>query len=129
MSTVTAAPDTTASLPRVDPRTMRNSVALPKLGPGAHLVIDDGETPVVVAVKDGLTKIGRGFSVDIRLEEPTLSRRHAILSRRRGDTTILDDRSANGVFVNGERIDRAVLRHGDVVTLGRVTLRYVEILD
>jgi pSer/pThr/pTyr-binding forkhead associated (FHA) protein len=61
------------------------------------------------------------------LEEPTLSRCHAIVTKHRGQTTILDDRSSNGVFVNGTRVGQADLKHGDVIQLGRVTLRYVEV--
>ena len=39
---------------------------------------------------------------------------------------ILDDRSSNGTFVNGRRIEQAQLRNGDEVMLGRVALRYLE---
>ena len=126
MTTLQAAPDTTAKLPRVDPRTMKRSEAIPNLSPGAHLVIND-DSPVVVPLGEGLTRIGRGFSSHIRIEEPTLSRRHAIISRRSGETTILDDRSANGVKVNGERVTSANLRHGDRIELGRALLTFVEI--
>ena len=38
---------------------------------------------------------------------------------------ILDDRSSNGTFVNGRRVEQAMLGDGDVVKLGRVTLRYL----
>lgn len=127
MSATEAVPETTAKLPRVDPRTLKRSAALPKLEPGAHLLLDDGDTAVVMPLDEGLTKIGRGFSSDIRLEEPTLSRRHAIIERRDGVTTIMDDRSANGVIVNGARVTRAELADGDRVELGRAALRYVEI--
>lgn len=127
MSATEAVPETTAKLPRVDPRTLKRSAELPKLEKGAHLLLDDGETSVVMPIDEGLTKIGRGFSSDIRLEEPTLSRRHAILDRHDGTTTILDDRSANGVLVNGERVTRAALADGDRIELGRAVLRYVEV--
>lgn len=127
MSAAEAVPETTAKLPRVDPRTLKRSASVPKLESGAHLVIEDGDAAVVVPLEEGLTKIGRGFSADIRLEEPTLSRRHAIIERRDGTTTILDDRSANGVTVNGEPVSRARLAHGDRIALGRLELRYVEV--
>jgi pSer/pThr/pTyr-binding forkhead associated (FHA) protein len=39
---------------------------------------------------------------------------------------ILDDRSLNGVQVNGVRVSEAELKDGDVVLVGHVTLRYVE---
>lgn len=127
MSATEAVPETTAKLPRVDPRTLKRSTALPGLDPGAHLIVEDGESRIVVPLEEGLTKIGRGFSADIRLEEETVSRRHAIVERRGSETTILDDRSANGVIVNGERVNRARLGAGDRIALGRVMLRYVEV--
>ena len=40
---------------------------------------------------------------------------------------LLDDRSSNGTFVNGRRIVQADLHNGDVVLLGRVVLRYLEV--
>jgi pSer/pThr/pTyr-binding forkhead associated (FHA) protein len=40
---------------------------------------------------------------------------------------VLDDRSANGTVVNGQRVAEAPLRDRDVIQLGRVTLTYVEI--
>jgi pSer/pThr/pTyr-binding forkhead associated (FHA) protein len=46
---------------------------------------------------------------------------------REQGTVVLDDRSLNGVFVNGARVSSAILRHGDVIALGRAVLRYVEI--
>lgn len=125
MTTVSAGPQTTAVAPAVEPRPAADPAVAP--GPGTHLIIEDGDSSVIAPVKDGLTKIGRGFSVDIRLEEPTLSRCHAIVTKHRGQTTILDDRSSNGVFVNGTRVGQADLKHGDVIQLGRVTLRYVEV--
>ena len=39
---------------------------------------------------------------------------------------ILDDRSRNGVHVNGERVSEADLRDGDTILCGRVTLRFVD---
>jgi len=40
---------------------------------------------------------------------------------------LLDDRSSNGTYVNGRRIIESELRDGDVVLIGPVTLRYVEV--
>jgi pSer/pThr/pTyr-binding forkhead associated (FHA) protein len=39
---------------------------------------------------------------------------------------ILDDRSLNGVYVNGERVSEAVLSDGDAIAVGRVRLLFVE---
>ena len=48
--------------------------------------------------------------------------------RQRSDQArLLDDRSSYGTFVNGRRIQQADLRDGDVIVLGRVLLRYLEV--
>lgn len=76
----------------------------------------DGKT---IVLREGTTRIGRSPTADISLEDPTVSRRHAMVIREGDSVRILDDRSLNGVFVNGERVTGKVLADGDVVTLGR----------
>ena len=49
------------------------------------------------------TRIGRSLAADIRFDDPTVSRRHALIVRQPDGLRVLDDRSLNGVFVNGER--------------------------
>jgi pSer/pThr/pTyr-binding forkhead associated (FHA) protein len=72
--------------------------------------------------------IGRGFAVDLRLEDQSVSRRHAIVVERDGEIRILDDRSANGTFVNGRRVSEAALRDRDVIRVGRVELVYIDVV-
>ena len=70
-----------------------------------------------------MTHLGRGFSADLRLEDQSVSRRHAVIvDDGDDDARILDDRSANGTFVNGRRVTDAVLHDRDVIRLGRVAL-------
>ena len=71
--------------------------------------------------------IGRSPASDILLDDPSVSRRHAVLAHRGGRAVLLDDRSLNGIFVNGERVTEAPLKDGDWVGIGRVSLRYVEV--
>ena len=61
------------------------------------------------------------------LEHSSVSRRHAVVARRGDETVVLDDRSLNGVMVNGERVREAALRHGDEIVLGQVTLRFLDV--
>ena len=63
--------------------------------------------------------IGRSFTAGLRIDDHSVSRRHAIFVRRGGRTKVLDDRSLNGTFVNGRRVEEAELRDGDVVVLGQ----------
>jgi pilus assembly protein CpaF len=63
----------------------------------------------------GVYIIGRGVGCHIRIEAPDVSERHAILTVRDGSVTIEDLHSANGTYVNGEPIDRAVALDGSMV--------------
>ena len=71
--------------------------------------------------------MGAALSAGMRLDDASVSRRHAILVPRPSGARILDDRSANGTFVNGRRIQQAELHGGDVIVLGRVMLRFLEL--
>jgi pSer/pThr/pTyr-binding forkhead associated (FHA) protein len=70
--------------------------------------------------------IGRNPSSDIILDDASVSRRHALITRRSEKTLILDDRSLNGLQVNGKRVTEAELHDGDAILVGHVALRYVE---
>jgi hypothetical protein len=94
---------------------------------GDYLAFDDSGALRVVAVGDGWTRIGRSLSADIRFDDPTVSRRHALVHRDAAGTRILDDRSLNGVFVGGERIEMRELADGDEVTIGRFNLYFLAV--
>ena len=71
-------------------------------------------------------RIGRSLSADLRFEDPTVSRRHAVLVTEDEGVRVLDDRSLNGVFVNGERIVSQLLTDGDEIVIGRYRLRFAD---
>jgi pSer/pThr/pTyr-binding forkhead associated (FHA) protein len=100
---------------------------VPVLDAGTYLAVTDGDEHVVVPVTADVTRIGRSLVADVHLDDTTVSRRHALLVRRGDDVVVLDDRSRNGVFVNGERTAEAVLRDGDTIQLGRVTMRFLRV--
>ena len=83
----------------------------------------------VVSLKASWTRIGRSLSADIRFDDPTVSRRHAMIHRGDGASRVLDDRSLNGVFVNGEKVDMQSLEDGDEVTIGRFRLYFLSFSD
>jgi predicted RNA-binding Zn-ribbon protein involved in translation (DUF1610 family) len=91
---------------------------------GDYIAFEDGGLRVIQLL-DGWTRIGRSLSADIRFDDPTVSRRHAMIHREVGGTRILDDRSLNGVFVNGERVDMRELSDGDELTIGRFHLYFM----
>jgi len=75
--------------------------------------------------------IGRHPSNRIALDDPTVSRFHACLAWRAGEALpeVVDLQSSNGVAVRGKRVDRAILRQGDLVWIGDVCLRVDAIED
>ena len=93
---------------------------------GDYLAFEDG-TLRVVALPEGWTRIGRSLSADIRFDDPTVSRRHAMVHRDAATVRILDDRSLNGVFVNGERVEMRELGDGDELTVGRFRLYFLSV--
>ena len=97
------------------------------LGAGRYLEVQGPDRTLVIPLGAEVLRIGRGLSAELRLDESSVSRRHAILVPRAGGARILDDRSSNGTFVNGRRVQQAELRNGDVIVLGRVVLRYLEV--
>jgi hypothetical protein len=115
----------TTSLPVLDHAVRARALHVPRLAPGAYLAIEDGGDISVIPLLGDIVRLGRAFSADLRLENPTVSRRHAILAREGGTWVLLDDRSANGTWVDGERITRAVLRDGARVRLGTVAMSFV----
>lgn len=104
------------------------AVAVWRLDPGRYFAIADGEDVVVLPL-GRLTRIGRRATSDIVLDDSTVSRRHALVLEREGEggPVIADDRSLNGVFVNGHRVREARLRHGDEVRIGDRIMRYLEV--
>jgi ABC transport system ATP-binding/permease protein len=70
----------------------------------------------------GAIKIGRANDNDIVIPEVLASRHHATLIPTPQGTEIHDNRSINGTFVNGSRVDVALLHDGDVVTIGNIDL-------
>jgi predicted nucleic acid-binding Zn-ribbon protein len=96
--------------------------------PGQYLAFDDGDGEcVVVRLATGWTRIGRSGAADVRIDDPTVSRRHAlIVLTDAGDLRALDDRSLNGLMVNGERVEWAALSDGDELEIGRYRLYVLE---
>ena len=99
--------------------------------PGRYILIEGPERSVVIPIGESAVHIGRGLSADLHLDEKTVSRRHAILvsnpARPSRGPRLLDDRSSNGTYVNGRRVQQADLSSGDVIVIGRVVLHYLEV--
>lgn len=114
--------------PRISDRVRRNAaLTAEQLSPGRYLAIDDGGEVVVIALGEGALRLGRGIGADVVLEDRSVSRRHAVIMSRAGEVVVLDDRSLNGVHVNGERVGQARLGDGDAIALGDVQMRFIHV--
>jgi pSer/pThr/pTyr-binding forkhead associated (FHA) protein len=126
-------PPTDGITERVDPiscldeRTLSQASETGTPGPGRYLEVQGAGRTLLIPIVSDVIHIGRGLSADLRLDESSVSRRHAILVPRVSGARVLDDRSSNGTFVNGRRVQQADLSDGDVIVVGRVVLRYLEI--
>ncbi|HWK30122.1 MAG TPA: FHA domain-containing protein [Solirubrobacter sp.] len=117
----------TGTLPKIPDRERRRaSMTMPRLAAGRYLAVEDGGDVVLMALNAPLMRIGRSPASEIVLDDASVSRRHALITQRGEKTVILDDRSRNGLHVNGARVSEAELHDGDTIVCGHVTLRYVE---
>lgn len=111
----------------LDERTISHANESGVVAPGRYIEVQGRERTLLIPLGEDVQHIGRGLAADIHLDESSVSRRHAIVVPRSNGARILDDRSSNGTLVNGRRVQQADLCDGDVIVLGRVVLRYLEI--
>jgi pSer/pThr/pTyr-binding forkhead associated (FHA) protein len=125
---IEAPTQTGVPLPRTNERERRRAaITAPQLPSGRYLAIEDAGEVVVIEVAEATVHLGRSTAADVMLDHMSVSRRHAVVARRGEDHVILDDRSLNGVVVNGARVREAVLRHGDEIRLGQVAIRFLDV--
>jgi len=95
--------------------------------PGEYLFYEEGDELRTVPLTREWTRIGRSLAADVRFDDPTVSRRHALIVRHPDGVRLLDDRSLNGVFVNGSRVDGKALQDGDEIVVGRYRLVFLSV--
>ena len=110
---------------RLSPRTTRHAIDGGAPAAGRYLAAGDKLVPIMGTV----TRLGRSLTADVEIDDPSVSRRHALIVRQDGRTYLLDDSSRNGTWHNGLRIVRVALSDGDSFALGMSELRYVEIAE
>ena len=88
-------------------------------------LLESTEPPIVLRLPEGAVKtVGRTARADFIVEAPLVSRLHCRLTAAASDQLVVEDlKSTNGTKVNGTAVDRAVLKTGDVLTVGRVEFR------
>ncbi len=99
---------------------------------GALLVRDESGEKTMTYVPEEAelsaeqTTIGRSPDCDIFLDDVTVSRRHAVVSRKNGELTIEDLGSLNGTFLNRRRIETGALTDGDELQIGKYRLTFLQ---
>nr|WP_243228224.1 FHA domain-containing protein [Microbacterium sp. CIAB417] len=100
--------------------------AIEALPSGAALfIVRSGPTAGARYLLDtDVTTVGRHPDADIFFDDVTVSRRHAEITRVGRAFEIVDQRSLNGTYVNGERVDRDTLSNGAEVRIGKFRLNF-----
>ena len=80
---------------------------------GSRYLLDEDEVTV-----------GRDPRADILFDDSTVSRQHAVFRRENGAYTVIDAGSLNGTYVNRQRVDKATLKNGDEIMIGKFRLIY-----
>lgn len=86
------------------------------------------EPPIVLRLPPGSVKtVGRTARADFIVDAALISRIHCRLTVEPSDQLVIQDLSStNGTIVNGERVDRLVLKVGDLVEIGRLTFEVAQ---
>ena len=82
-----------------------------------------GGTTHEVELPGHLCVVGRDPGCDIVLNDAKCSRRHAVIEETPEGVTVRDSGSANGIYVNGKKVENSPLRPGDTLRMGAVKLR------
>ena len=88
-------------------------------------LLESTEPEMILRLPEGAVKtVGRTARADFIVEAPLVSRLHCRLTASSSDQLVVEDLSStNGTLVNGTKVERAVLKTGDVLTVGRVEFR------
>ncbi len=97
---------------------------------GAVLIVRAGsQAGERFVLEDGVTHLGRHPDSEIMLDDITVSRRHVAIERTADGYVVSDEGSLNGTYINQQRVDRALLRHGDELQIGKFRLVLFERAD
>jgi hypothetical protein len=93
----------------------------------ARLVLSlDGQSLAEYNMSKERYTIGRLPDNDIRIDNAAVSGHHALIINILNDSFLEDLNSTNGTYVNGKIIKKHALQHGDSITVGHHTLRFIE---
>lgn len=106
-------------------KAIESRIERPVLGPIPRLVAIGGPlSGGTFYLDEPVVSIGRLVSNDIYLEDPFVSRHHSLI-RNQGEQYVIEDvNSANGTYVDGERVDACQLREGSIIQIGGSRFRF-----
>ncbi len=87
------------------------------------IISNDGSEKALPLEKQRM-RIGRDPECDIPLDDPSVSRRHVVLNRVYNEYFLEDQNSTNGTVLNGRRVFKHMLKHGDLLEVGAFKFRY-----
>jgi pSer/pThr/pTyr-binding forkhead associated (FHA) protein len=104
-----------------------DSLSLPEGVGGPALVVRSGggRAGETFALNHDQITVGRSPDCEIFLDDVTVSRKHALLTKSGDGFTIEDSGSLNGTFINRRRVDRHDLENGDELQIGKYRLTYL----
>lgn len=104
--------------------TQGQTMRLPEAETGAHLIIlYPRELFRQIPLKKGKSVLGRGIEADIRLDDPLISRKHCEISWDGKIVRIRNLQSTNGIFVDGQEVQEAVLESENRLQIGKMVLK------
>jgi pSer/pThr/pTyr-binding forkhead associated (FHA) protein len=94
-------------------------------GPALVVRAGGGRAGETFALERDRTSLGRAPECEIFLDDVTVSRRHAVVTRDAHGFTLHDEGSLNGTYVNRRRVESAKLEDGDEVQIGKYKLTFL----
>ena len=89
------------------------------------IIIAGPSRGTVFALADDETSVGREPSNTVHLADPSVSRKHCLVTREGDSFSVVDLGSFNGTFVNGAPVKEAALQDGDEITVGDILLLFL----
>jgi pSer/pThr/pTyr-binding forkhead associated (FHA) protein len=97
------------------------------------LQIVDGNVISEHPLTAGVFRIGRKQGNELQPDDASVSGNHAAISMTPSaymddmqEISVEDLGSTNGTFVNGQRVKQQLLKHGDILTMGALSLKFID---
>lgn len=118
--------DTTISMHPVVEETIRDLNIVVKPSKKAQIVVIKGPNlGEHFLINEGDNNIGRDPESDIFLNDVTVSRKHAVLTKKKVNYSVKDTGSLNGTYLNDSRLDSFELSDGDQIQVGKYRFLFI----